>query len=286
MVDSVHNSLTTKNPDYIYAHVSQHLKKDLDMIDSVVSWQLVSPDGIAQIDDQFYIENFIKVVDPVNRVKGQYAGNNYTFFFQPMSEETYVVNYTTASPEHVGKMLVSLVFGKEKGDWKIQLIQIGNIELAGKNAMDYIQQAKKYYEEDNFVAAYMSSEYAAMLARPAGNLFHYELEDDIENGYRKSRGAFEKKYTMPLFADGLNPQPVISSMQAYIEQRRAHPMPEISYTYNKPVSSYEEENLKLHQHIEQVLPGIKDIADSIAYSVTYKNNEGATETKTFVRGFE
>ena len=261
IVDGIHNSLTTKDPEYILQHTSKFIQENLHLVDSIVSWQLVSPSGTATIKDQYFVDNANPLSGKVNHVKGQYSGDAYAFVFQPRSDETYVVNYTTAAYKEGTNMLVCLVLGKEEGEWKIQALQIGGVEFGDKNAIDYMQLGDKYHNEGNVAAAYLASSFSAMLARPASNMFVYDKEESIKIAFKKTTDAFLEKYPMPLFVEGLSPQPVISAVEVYVSNKVAYPMPMISYGYNKPVSSYEAANQQLHEQINKVLPGIAAITD-------------------------
>ena len=108
------------------------------------------------------------------------------------------------------EVLLNLVFGKKyNSEWKINIIQFGQLSLFARNAQDYFEIAQQNYNTNHLVDALFNIEFAKLCSNPATTYGILKSTESINNLYSKITSTFKKNYTFPIVFSQIKSNPKI-----------------------------------------------------------------------------
>lgn len=175
----------------------------------------------------------------------------YTFTFQNNQKETYVSLITCKFLER-HDYLITVIYGKEGNDWKIDDIKFGALTSYGKTADDLYKEAVKQKEAGFLLDAFFSIDSANDLLEPAENSLKYNEEDRINFYSEQWLPLVQKDNPLPYVIEDIKTEPVI--LEITVIQNEEGQFPIIKYVTSTPVTNLE----KLQQEYELVKQKVKE----------------------------
>lgn len=89
-----------------------------------------------------------------------------------------VVTTAILGDEDIRSVLI-IILGKYEDDWKIDYVNIGWLTLEGKDALDWMDEAEYWIEQEDYVMAEYCSRMRDWLFKPAPGLWFYANESEL-----------------------------------------------------------------------------------------------------------
>jgi hypothetical protein len=168
--------------------------------------------------------------------------------------------------------LIFAVYGKHDDAWKLNILYVGQYNIAGKTAPDYYNEALTEYTKGNIINAANLMGTASQLVNPANNHFKYKTDAEMSNFYSKVLNEGNSKYQFPLTVKQVEKAPQIFTIIPELINQDGYkgvcPMVTYLTTINlKDTIALKKQNMALQKVIGQVFKGI-DQQKFIIYRVT------------------
>lgn len=101
----------------------------------------------------------------------------FSLKYEPITKETAI---TTAILEKGdSKSCLTTIFGRYSGEWKIDYVFNGWLELKGKDTFEWLDEAKKWIKKEDYVMATYCIQVCYWLLNPAYDIWTYKNESGI-----------------------------------------------------------------------------------------------------------
>ena len=192
------------------------------------------------------------------------AGDKFIISFEGKSNKAFVSLLTveTSSKEY----LLSLVYMKEDGDWRLYSLRMGDLKIAGKSVMDWYRESKSLYEKDFLMPAFIRLNAIKDIRRPTP-LFQYQEEKNIIQFYNAILNKINARYTFPIQLNQLRGKPSIYAIRGRFIKNDLCPL--FIYVSSFPIEQKEEiknEVNSMNDTVMKMFPGISDDVDYICYN--------------------
>ncbi|MFD2872096.1 hypothetical protein ACFS5N_06435 [Mucilaginibacter ximonensis] len=277
--------IVTNNVNAVKSLLSPDLLKrsgsQLDMVIDRVSKRYPAKD--FEILDE-YLSTGLKKKDNDTVSSKHGNDNDYTVGFKAMNDEMYTSVLLTKGLAVNGAILA--VYGKYGDDWKINILQMGDYSIIGKNAVDYYKEAKTLYSKGNLVDAADMIVIASQLVSPGGNYFSYKNESEIHELFSKIVDEANASFKLPVVINQVKTTPQIFEMSPQVVEEPGHQgvFPLIKYKSSIKLSdtvALKAENMALQQNIGSLFKGIDQNNQYILYQAYNGMPDGKTETKHY-----
>lgn len=193
--------------------------------------------------------------------------DDYVLNYQALNKETYVSLLLPTGLEN--DLLITVVYGNYKNQWKINILQFGQYSLFGKIAPEYYKLAKESYEKSHLIDAVNYIGLSLECLRPAANeVFKYRLEKEIDEFNEKIMDEIYSKFTFPLALDHINSKPKVFRIYPQITDEGFFPM--VCYLSDinlKDTTMLKSENEKVKIEVGKLFTGIDKDKKYVFYSV-------------------
>ncbi|HWZ36481.1 MAG TPA: hypothetical protein VNW51_09995 [Mucilaginibacter sp.] len=279
------NGITTDNVNAVRALLSPDLIKkngsELDMVIDRCSKRYPAKD--FEILDE-YLSSGLKKSDNDTVRSARGNDNDYTIGFQAMNDEMYTSLLITKGLTVNGAILA--VYGKYGNDWKINILQMGDYSIAGKNAVDYYKEAQALYSKGNLADATDMIIITSQLVSPAGNYFSYKNESDMRILFSKVVDEANATFRLPIVISQVKTAPQIFQMSPQVVEEVGHQgvFPLIKYKSGIKLTdtvALKAENQALQQSIGAIFKGIDQNNQYILYQAYNETSEGKAEAKHY-----
>lgn len=171
------------------------------------------------------------------------------------SNEMYV---SLSETLEFNKLLLSLIYAKQNGQWKLFQYYIGSFKIAEKNAVQWYEEALSYYNQGNLTLALLRLDVAYGCLHPAPFL-KYRRENEIIQFTKKAEAEFKDKYTFPIQLSDIKGNPAIYSIKGQFVQQDIIPVVWYVTSYKlEDVSNLKEEGNFLSPIVQEMFPGIAE----------------------------
>ncbi|GAA4090681.1 hypothetical protein [Mucilaginibacter panaciglaebae] len=231
-----------------------------------------------------YLSKGMKKKD-ADTVKSQHKNDSdYAIGFQAVNDEMYTSVLLTKGLTVNGMILA--VYGKYGNDWKVNILQMGDYSIAGKNAIDYYKQALDLYSKGNLVDATDMIIITSQLVSPGGNYFSYKKESDMKIFFSKVIDEANATYHLPVVVSQVKTAPQIFSMSPQVVEEVGHQgiFPVIRYKSTIKLTdtiALKAENEALQQSIGTIFKGLDQNNQYILYQVYDQIPDGKSDTKHY-----
>lgn len=277
--------ITSNNANAVKALLSPDLLKksgsQLDIVIDRVSKRYPAKD--FEILDE-YLGTGLKKKD-TDTVSSKHGNDtDYTIGFKAMNDEMYTSVLLTKGLAVNGAILA--VYGKYGDDWKINILQMGDYSIVGKNAVDYYKEAQALYTKGNLVDAADMIVIASQLVSPAGNYFSYKNESAIHELFSKIVDEANATFKLPVVVSQVKTKPQIFEMSPQVVEEPGHQgvFPLIKYQSSIKLSdtiALKAENQALQQNIGTLFKGIDQNNQYILYQAYNSMPDGKAEAKHY-----
>lgn len=222
-VRSTLRSLNTNVISYITAKDTAQLK---DMFsDSLLAH--VGPTFVSQVEknqvlfdlskyrskNEFYIVYTGAKSSSHNVHRGKGNEHDYLLNFQPMTEETLVsLGFFQGTPE---SFALTTSYGKYGGNWKLNIMEIGLLKVMNGDAVDWYHRAKRDFDSGYLADAANDLVIMEQLMKPAGELLHYEKENEMNELDQRLTAAIAQRYPFPMTDSLVKTKPSIFRIALY-----------------------------------------------------------------------
>jgi hypothetical protein len=166
--------------------------------------------------------------------------------------------------QEFNKLLLSLVYAKQDGQWKLSQYHIGSFKIAEKNAVQWYEEALPYYNQGSLISALFRLEMANSCLNPAPFL-KYQKEGEIVELAEKAQAEFKSKYSLPIQLSDIKGKPVIYDIRPQFVQQDIIPVVwYITSIKLEDVNGLKEEANSMSPIVQQMFP---DIAEGTKYIV-------------------
>ena len=196
-----------KNITYINDNIDIEVRKEIENLNNIV-FNEANNESAGQIDNLLHskfreldnyrstiksIMNFLKTPNilPSISIYNEFysispgTGERQVHFFS-FTDDNYFVSLTAWTPEIYVSLfetkdlehdaLISLVYEKDNGDWKIRNFHIGDRRILGRTYQQWIEEAKIDFENRRELTAYFKIRAAKAMLKPAP-FIEYVLDD-------------------------------------------------------------------------------------------------------------
>jgi hypothetical protein len=249
------DGLATKNPEKIKSVASEKLleqSKDLESLVTLGNWK-IDPTKF-QIKNQFHLKKSADGTD--SRVfTGLTEDHDYTIHFKAINKEMFIsVGYLE---DDLQKLALTMVYGKYGDNWKLNILQIGLIEIENKDAIDWYRQAQKNFESGNLVDAALDFTLATECLKPANQIWQYRLESEINEFGQRMNQEINKTYSFPITVETIKSKPQIFRIFPQGMSEGYYPSIFYATTLNmNDTTALSKECTELHDNIGQVFKGL------------------------------
>lgn len=277
--------ITTNNVNAVRALLSPDLLKksgsQLDMVIDRCSKRYPAKD--FEILDE-YLSTGLKKNDNDTARSTHGNDNDYTIGYQAMNEEMYTSLLITKGLTVNGAILA--VYGKYGNDWKINILQMGDYSIAGKNAVDYYKEAQTLYSKGNLVDAADMIIITSQLVSPAGTYFSYKNESAMRILFSKVVDEANATFRLPIVISQIKTAPQIFQMSPQVVEEVGHQgvFPLIKYKSSIKLSdtvALKAENQALQQNIGTLFKGLDQNNQYILYQAYNETTDGKTDAKHY-----
>jgi hypothetical protein len=190
----------------------------------------------------------------------------YILKYPTSNKETYISLLTTNLPKN--DILITVIYGKYKDVWKINHIQFGFYAMRKKTAIDFYKLAKASYDKSYLIDAIDYISLARNCLYPAGAMFQYKADKDINAFYDKLLKEAYAKYTLPLTLENIKTKPKIIQIQPFETDEGFFPM--VSYLSDinlQDTVALKTENDMVKKEVNKLFTGINQDKKYVYYGV-------------------
>jgi hypothetical protein len=200
--------------------------------------------------------------------KSELGSYSFIYTFIPIGKETYIYLFYIPDSSQKNDYLVSTVYNREKGEWKLQSITTGYITNNKLIAPYIFEKAKEYWYAGNMIPAAFYALLSSKLAIPAGNNFHYTIEKEMLVYDKAILDSVNTLIKLPKTIDEIPTKPVMMGLAPELINGNLYKL----ITYNSrfqlsDTTSINAENEKVHKIISKIFPNINEIDCGIQYRV-------------------
>jgi hypothetical protein len=200
-------AFATNNPQIIRDIASDKLLEKSNDLDKIFASRTAKDDRQNfQIKNQFYLKKSSIGTDS-KAFTGLTEDHDYTINFKALNRESFV---------SVGKVernletwALTMIYGKYDDTWKLNILQIGIIEIEKKDAVDWFRQAQTKYKNGDLVDAALDFSLGTQCLKPANQLWQYRLESEIKAFGQKVNQEINSKYKFPIIMEAIKSKPEI-----------------------------------------------------------------------------
>jgi len=282
----VAKSLKTKNGNLISGILDEELKKSLPNYPEKIQ-EIVS--GVS-LDSQNTLRNTVLDGEVLNGLftkisKVNSNENNFTYNI-PTRGRTYIRLFTLSAAEPYTKYLVSTVYFRKKGEWRLGNFYVGYYSFYGRNAYDLFREVTKHSFNGNHVLAFLYARLMEACIDPANGNLEYNPASDIREEYATTEKKLREITGIPIAVNEVKSNPEIFDLKVKLSHRI--PSPLVYYKTSIPLGNraeIEKENRLVHDQIDRYLPRATTIFDSVYYVAVneYPNSYREVDHAFFAR---
>ena len=191
------------------------------------------------------------------------AGDKFVISLEGKSNKAFVSLLTleTALKEYV----LSFVYMKEDGEWRLYSLRSGVLKIAGKYVMDWYRDSKALYEKDFLIPALIRLYAIKKILRPAP-YFQFQEEENIISLLNEIQDKTSKEYRFPMHLMKVENNPTIYFIQPNFMNNKFVPL--VKYVTGFSIDDVE--NIKkeahlMHSNFIELFPGITHGVEHILY---------------------
>ena len=255
--DSIIAAIRENNPQKLKLFFSDRLidqiGKDLDSV--VAKMHNTVHSTKYSVLDVYYIKS--PKTDSRDTIVNDTKGDkSYKINFDGTGGETYIS--LLLHDEDDGQLLMTGIFQKQQGQWKLNAFRIGRYSFFGNTAIDIYNKAKEMYDKGDVMDAANIIALAKQPLTPAFQFFQYSKDLEIKEFARKVLTEVDTVFRFPNLIGELKTEPTIYNIRPLPMMEGIFPV----ITYGTKINlsdtvSVKKENDALQILIGQLFPGIE-----------------------------
>ncbi|PKM85932.1 MAG: hypothetical protein CVU87_13810 [Firmicutes bacterium HGW-Firmicutes-12] len=257
------DSIIDDCPEVMLEMASDDIKKTSGTIKEFYSQLKNSKHKIDfKIMDEYYVK-ISKIGDYNITIETFQDDSFYVNNIKAVSDEMYVGLFTT--DDKITGYLLTLIYIKENGNWKLYSVNCGDYTYQGLSAIDYFQKAKTLYDKEYKIPAYLYMNLGTKLLRPAVFL-QYKKQSEFDEFYKKLCNDLNKSLIFPIEMNNVISNPGIWNFNSSNTIEGIVPI--IIYKSNIGLSNeigLKDEANEMKLSIDKLLPGISESFEYICF---------------------
>mgnify|MGYP001546614770 CR=1 FL=1 len=189
----------------------------------------------------------------------------FTILIEVECGKSYFTSLMSTQGEHADLSL-SLVFVKRKKTWKLRGFYLGQIRIAGRNAVQWYEEAKKMADKNHLLPALLRMHLATgEILRPAPYI-QYTQEFEIRRFAKSLQSDFEREHKYSFDVSELQSSPVIYNITSDFVKNDLFPM--VRYVTSNSLDdaqALQHEAELMTKALQERFPGITDYYTHIAF---------------------
>lgn len=215
-----------------------------------------------RIFDEYYIRNGNNK-DTVKFSSGKGDGA-YSVKMMTLAPETFIS--FIVSGDSLNEVMITLIYVKEKGKWKVDNLMGEDYSLNNKNATQQYRLAQQLTQNNNLMDAVNVMALATHCLYPAGGLIKFK-EGNHLTSFSDSLGSSVKAlFPFPYTVTAVSTQPKVFNIHYEVVNHKLAPM--IMYLSDidvKDTVALGKENEQMQQHIGSTFPGMNKNNETLLY---------------------
>lgn len=249
--------------------------KESNFSDELLIFKDILKNDSFNLIDEFYTKNLS--TNSTNIL----SGDHYNFGFVALNKEMYVSIIEVESNSN-SSYLLGIVYGKYDSKWEVNILQIGQYKLDGKNALDFYMIARKQYLKDHFVDSANNIFLADQLLFPLKNYWTYREHEGIQTMFESVVEEIHNTISFPLELEEIQTKPQLFGISPQVFAEGIYPI--ISYKSNidiKDTIKLKKEYLEVNKSIDIRFSGIHDENSTLIYKVWEEIPDGKTPINNY-----
>ncbi|AXG75042.1 hypothetical protein DVK85_12710 [Flavobacterium arcticum] len=218
--------------------------------------------GYLKTDYEVYDEYYNKHGKAPNNSKIESEKRQYTFSFTNNAKETYISLLKT-SYNNLGDYLITIIYEKIDGKWKLDYIHLDPLGQFGNNAQDYFDIAQQKEKEGFVIDAFFNVDIAGSCLTPAEKMLKYNNEERILFYQKTWQEQIKSEYKFPQPLRNISSVPMVAELRPINNREGMFPL--FSYETKVPV----EDTIILEMEFEEVKREIKRIYTGLDFDKKY-----------------
>lgn len=259
----------------MYSEKLLEYEKEHEFSQSLIDFSNTMEGEEYQVIDHFHTVNIQENASNIQ------LGDNYKFSYEALNKEMYV-SILEIEGKYNNSFLAGIIYGKYGNDWKINVLQIGEYSLDGKNAEILYKISQQQYEKGHFVDAVNHMFLADKLRQPLKEYWTYNNNGEMKSYFDKITQEIGENFEFPIEVESIESKPVILGVSPQIfEQGLASIVSYKSDIHLNDSIQLREEYLQLHQEIDDIFKGLKRENKYIIYKAFEEIPDGINPVKSY-----
>ncbi len=207
--------------------------------------------------------------------------SSYSLSFQTINDEIYTSLLVIKTDNF--DLLVTAIYGRYFGEWKLNVLNFGQFALFGKTAPEYFKLCKQNYSDSNYADLTINLRLLNECLLPSENYFNYRILEDAKTFTDSVMNELNGKFTFPIVLKTISSKPELISFTVEILDEQ--PIPAILYKSNinlKDTVALKSEYFQIKNEASKLYKGVDKTNRTVLYraynqlpsdgnSVPYKN---------------
>lgn len=232
-----------------------------------------------QVRDEFYVTN--SVIGNTNTVfPGEVTDSEYSITYVAQNSDMYVSVLETPGNGH--ESLILCVYGKYGDDWKLNILNFGQLRFDGLTAKDFFDQSKALREKGHLIDALNYVTMGSQILYPSAHYWKYSYEDEMKAFYDDLMVEILANYQFPVALAEVESTPQIINIIPRTTDSGILPMVEYITTVNMGDSvALRAENDQVHAVIGATFKGIDKDKSHLFYRAYDQMPDGSSAPQTY-----
>ncbi len=192
--------------------------------------------------------------------------NKWSMKISTRTKETYLS--MLISGDTLDEVMLTLVYEKIVGKWKLCNIMGEDYGLAGKNAIESYHYAQKLEKENYLIDAINYMSLSNHCLHPAGQYFLYAMQKEILDYTDTLTVKTKDKFPFPYLMEQVKSMPTVVNLHYEVYDRKFVPFIAYqSHYFVKDTVALKNENDEIQSKIGSIFPGMDKIHKNILYRV-------------------
>ena len=146
-----------------------------------------------RVADDYYVNCILPGTSV--RLHSVESEESYTITYKTLTRETYVS--TMVISDRLISFLLTIVYGRINGEWKVAILQMGAYAMKEETALDFYKDAHILYKKGYYIDALLMMDMSETFTKPADKYMVYDSADAIYQYHARLKEEIGKKYKFP-----------------------------------------------------------------------------------------
>ena len=214
------------------------------------------------------------------KIEGGASENKWSMKITTRTKETYLSMLITG--DSLNEVMLTLVYEKIGGKWKLCNIMGEDYSLSGKNSIELLHYAQKLEKENYLIDAINYMSLSKHCLHPAGQYFLYAKQKELTDYIDSLNAKTIAKYPFPYLMEQVKSMPTVVNLHYEVYDHQFVPFIAYqSHYFVKDTVALKGENDEIQSKIGIIFPGMDKIHHHILYRVYNDLPQGTSNPPYF-----